>query len=343
MARTSRKHMERAPNQPLSPVYHAGAYCRLSVQDERHMDRHTLETQCQIVVNYMKQQPDICSFQVYTDNGETGSQFERPGFTRMMQDIRAGSINCVVVKDLSRFGRNFKEVGRYLEDIFPLLGVRFLSIAEGYDSLHASSPSHELTLPWTNLMNQLYAQDISTKVCSSLASLREQGAFLGSRAPYGYLKDPEDRHRLILDQPAAAVVRSLYQWILEGWSNGSIVKHLNALQIPTPSRHFYEMGLLHAQQFRDSRDWRASLISKLVRNPVYMGAMAQGKRRNSYFQTWANGPVPPEQWVVVKNTHEPVVPAATFYAAQEILCHRSTQRAAPAVQHQQLRSGAPYG
>lgn len=326
MARVSRKN---PPPQPAAPtveaLYNGAAYRRLSVEDARHRDRHTLENQKNIILDFLDRQPDIRLVDIYTDDGESGTNFDRPGFKRLMDDVRAGKINCIIVKDLSRFARDFREAGHYLEQIFPFLGVRFISINDNYDTAHPRLDNEGIAIPATNLINEMYARDISQKINSGLRVLRAEGKFVGSLAPYGYNKSPEDKHRLVIDPPAAEVMRNIFQWLLDGWSDYKIVQHLNREGIPTPSRYRYEQGVLKSDKVKNAHLWQKQTIKKLVVNPVYAGDMAQGRQDTSYF-SFQRGPKPVEEWDVVKNTHEPVVSREVFDAVQQLLEKRRQQQ-----------------
>lgn len=322
MARTSRKQIHQQTDLAQAPkTYLGGAYRRLSVEDDRHRDRHSLENQENIILDFLKTHPDIRLVEVYTDNGETGTKFDRPDFQRMMEDVRSGKINCIIVKDLSRFARDFREAGHYLEQIFPFLGVRFISINDHYDSSDPKPDKEGIAIPATNLINELYARDISQKVKSGLKTLRSAGKFVGALAPYGYNKSPQDKHQLVVDPPAAEVIRNIFQWLLDGWSDCQIVYHLNQQGIPSPGQYRYEQGLLKHERYENCGPWNRTAIKRLVRNRVYAGDMVQGKRSSSYFSR--PGPRPESDWDIVEDTHEAIVSRETFDAVQNLLKDRT--------------------
>ena len=232
-----------------------------------------------------------------------------------MEDVRSGKINCIIVKDLSRFARDFREAGHYLEQIFPFLGVRFISINDHYDSSDPKPDKEGIAIPATNLINELYARDISQKVNSGLKTLRSAGKFVGALAPYGYNKSPQDKHQLVVDPPAAEVIRNIFQWLLDGWSDCQIVYHLNQQGIPSPGQYRYEQGLLKHERYENCGPWNRTAIKRLVRNRVYAGDMVQGKRSSSYFSR--PGPRPESDWDIVEDTHEAIVRCTPGAASRE--------------------------
>lgn len=248
MARKSRKEAIRASNagrppeapapRPVCPVeepiYQTVGYARLSVAETRdRRDGEALQNQKVLLRDFIQGQADLRLVELCEDNGETGTNFQRAGFERMMELIRAGKANCIVVKDLSRFGRDHIEAGNYLENVFPYIGVRFISISDGYDSADATT-SDRLMVALKNLGNQIYSMDISRKSGSVLREKINRGEFIGAYAAYGYIKDPADRHHIVIDPEAAQVVREIYRRKLEGASDVSIVRWLNESVIPSP-------------------------------------------------------------------------------------------------------------
>ena len=196
-------------------VYNVAAYVRLSVEgDDLEKNQESISTQRYMLEKYIEKQPDMRLVDVFCDNGETGTDFERPGFEQMMDEVRRRNVDCIVVKDLSRFGRNYVETGYYLEKIFPYMGIRLVSVNDGYDTL--SKDTNEMVVSLKNLVNDLYAKDISRKINSTFETMRAKGQMTSGHPPYGYLRSKEDRHRLVVDQETAPVVRAIFQWRLEG-------------------------------------------------------------------------------------------------------------------------------
>jgi site-specific DNA recombinase len=174
-------------------------------------------------------------YSIYTDNGEKGTNFDRPEFNRLMDDVKAGRVNCIVVKDLSRFGRDYLETGNYLEKIFPFLGVRFISINDNYDSFNPENSNEGLIISLKNLLNDVYTKDISKKIISTFRERQSKGEFLGAHVPYGYSRPDDGTYKLVVDEEAALVIRQIYQWKVEGLSDTAIARRLNDMGIPSPS------------------------------------------------------------------------------------------------------------
>lgn len=325
MARTSRKAaaMEAAASS-VAPehVYRAAAYVRLSVEDnKRPGDRESIAMQQYMLEKYIAEQPDMVLQGIYSDNGESGTDFERPGFERMMDSVRNREADCIVVKDLSRFGRNYVETGYYLEKIFPYLGVRFVAVNDHYDTEKAKD-GNELILSIKNLVNDLYAKDISQKIHSSLSTKRKNGEFLGAFPPYGYLKSPGDKHKLVIDADVADVVREIFQWRLAGDGLNQIARRLNDRGMASPSMYHYQKGHKKKKPEGAAAIWQAQIIKLMTANPVYAGHMAQGKRKESLCDGIPKRNVSREDWVMVRDTHEALVSQETFDRVQEIADER---------------------
>ncbi len=256
---------------------------------------------------------DICE-----DNGQTGTNFQRAGFERMMELIRSGKANCIVVKDLSRFGRDHVEAGNFLENVFPYIGVRFISIGDGYDSADATTTDC-LMVALRNLGNQIYSMDISRKSGSVLREKIRRGEFIGAYAAYGYIKDPDDRHHIVIDPEAAEVVREIFRRKLEGASNVAIVRRLNEAAIPSPCCYRHQKGILVDKRFEQPKPWTATTVKKILTCQTYIGDMVQGRRRSEFYAGKADRMLPREDWCVVEGTHEPIVSRKDFEAVQDIL------------------------
>lgn len=209
-------------NTNLNNVYIADAYYRLSKEDGDKIESDSIINQKALVKEFLKAHPDIHIYEEKVDDGYTGVNFERPAFQNMLEDIRSGKVNCVIVKDLSRFGRNYIEAGRYIEKIFPYLGVRFIAVNDNIDTSSSMSASEEMLIPFKNLINDAYCRDISIKVRSHLDIKRKNGQYIGPFAPYGYKKSPTDKNKLVIDEKAASVVRQIFRWKLEGMSASRI-------------------------------------------------------------------------------------------------------------------------
>ena len=332
MARKSRKEAIRASNagrppeapapRPVCPVeepiYQTVGYARLSVAETRdRRDGEALQNQKVLLRDFIQGQADLRLVELCEDNGETGTNFQRAGFERMMELIRAGKANCIVVKDLSRFGRDHIEAGNYLENVFPYIGVRFISISDGYDSADATT-SDRLMVALKNLGNQIYSMDISRKSGSVLREKINRGEFIGAYAAYGYIKDPADRHHIVIDPEAAQVVREIYRRKLEGASDVSIVRWLNESVIPSPCCYRHQKGILVDKRFETPRPWTVTTVKSILRCQVYTGDLVQGRRRSEFYAGKADRMLPREEWAVVKNTHEPIISREDFEAVQAI-------------------------
>lgn len=235
----------------------------------------------------------------------------------MMADIRAGRINCVVVKDLSRFGRNAMEAGDYLERVFPFLGVRFISIGDGFDSSEPNA-AYTLTVMLRNLLNEVYSMDISRKSGSILRQKQQRGEFIGAFASYGYLCDPKDVHKIIVDPETAPIVREIFRRAAEGEGVRSILRWLNTEGILSPGTYRYQKGICLDKRFADGKPkpWGQMTVKNMLQSSVYLGHMVQGRRRSEFYAGIPDHHLPPSEWTVVENTHEPIIDQATFDRVQ---------------------------
>ena len=230
------------------------AYLRLSREDGDKQESDSIRNQRELIKEYLSKDKKLNYVGEYVDDGYSGTSFDRPSFQRLMGDVKAGKVNCIVVKDLSRLGRNYIETGRYIEQVFPLLGVRFIAILDHYDSAEKNDASDWLVLPFKNLINDAFARDISTKIRSQLDVKRKNGKFIGSFACYGYQKDPEDVNRLIIDPYAAEIVRSIYRMKLSGYSSVRIADELNHIGVLPPAEYQRHHGNHFTCGFHRSAD-----------------------------------------------------------------------------------------
>ncbi|ANU55388.1 recombinase family protein [Acutalibacter muris] len=319
MARTKRKvnPLASGPDEQIvtQKVYKTGAYIRLSVEDSGKPGADTIEAQKELVLGYIDSQTDMQLCGLYCDNGRTGTNFQRPEFDLLMEDIRAGKIDCIVVKDLSRFGRNYKETGNYLERIFPYLDVRFVAVNDSFDT--ASKGQNEgYIVPLTNILNETYSRDISRKVSTAIKAMELQGHFHGPAAPYGYAKSPENHNKLVINPETAPIVQSIFKMRLEGMGYRRIACALNDNGVLSPGAYLYKMGFSQREIYRDTL-WTTWNIKTLLNNEVYLGHLVQGKRTQaSYKQARKDRYAPPEEWRVVRDTHEPLVSEEMFAEAQ---------------------------
>ena len=239
----------------------------------------------------------------------------------MISDITAGRVNCVIVKDLSRFGRDYIETGRYLDQVFPALGVRFIALTDRYDSFSADAGERNIVLPVKNFINDSYCRDISTKVKSQLAIKRRKGECLAAFAVYGYRKSAEDRNRLLVDDYAAGIVRRIFAWKIEGMAVSAIAEKLNGLHILSPKEYKKSLGLNYRGGFTRGSDsrWSSPSVRRILTNEVYLGHLVQGRTERVNYKVKKCVEKPKEEWIRVENTHEPIISADDFTIVQNLL------------------------
>lgn len=328
MARTRRKvnHvLDAAPAElqaPAQRVYQTGGYVRLSVEDSGKPGADTIEAQRELVQNFILSQPDMNLCGVFSDNGRTGTNFDRPGFLQLMGMVREGKIDCIVVKDLSRFGRNYLETGNYLERVFPLLDVRFVAISDSFDTLTAERSTDGYIVPLKNIMNELYSKDISQKIRPALVSKQQRGDFIGSWASYGYRKRTDDPHRIEIDPETAPIVREIFQWRLSGMAITQISRKLNERGTPSPAKYHYLKGEVKAERYANVV-WHPAVINQILGSEVYLGHTVQGRKRSRFCEGQKQEVLPRDQWTVVRDTHQPLIDTETFQAVQELNAERN--------------------
>lgn len=302
-------------------IYRTAVYARLSVEDSKNPDCDTIENQLSLVRNYVESKPYLRQTAEYIDNGVSGTRFDRPEFMRMVADMRAGEIDCIVVKDLSRLGRNYLEAGDYLEKIFPFFGVRFIAVTDGYDSINPNTADDGLIVPLKNLINEAYAKDMSKKISTALDIKQRQGKFIGCRAAYGYMKSPEDKNLLIVDREVSHIVVRIFECKAEGMGNASIAKMLNKEGIASPMRYKYEKGLTKNRRYAESL-WNDGTIATMIVNPVYIGDMEQGIQKEAMYMGIRKYKPQKSERIYVEGTHEPVVSRELFDRVQKLVEER---------------------
>ena len=300
-------------------------YPRLSHEDTLQGESNSISNQKRILEAYAKQN-GFSNLKWYTDDGFSGANFQRPGFQSMLADIEAGLVGTVIVKDMSRLGRNYLQVGMYTEMIFPQNGVRFIAINDGVDSAQGDNDF----APLRNIFNEMYSKDISKKVHSSYVLKAQKGQFTGCIAPFGYKKDPEDKNHLLIDGETAPAVRQIFGWALEGRGPNYIRRRLEQQKIPCPTWWNRERGLRNTRTKWEKKDpengrymWDFSVIKDLLMNPVYTGAIASQKK-DYRFKIGTIGEKKPEDWIVVEGQHEPLIDRMSFDIVQNKL--KSRQR-----------------
>lgn len=306
--------------------YRAAIYVRLSKEDGDSFsigknESNSITNQKLLIRKHLEQMPDIKIVDTYEDDGFTGTNFDRPGFQDLMAAIHAHRVNCVVVKDFSRLGREYLEAGNYIEKIFPQLGVRFISVNDGYDSRHERGQADSLLIPFKNLMNEQYSRDTSGKVRSALAVKRQQGMCVANYAPFGYMRDPADKGHLIIDETAAEVVREIYKLKIEGYSSFAIAKRLSDQHVPSPAEYKRQCGERYKSGFKTAltASWSSVAVKRILTNEVYCGHLVQGKRRKISYKVKAFKQMPEEEWTRVENTHEAIIPTTMFKNVQKLL------------------------
>ena len=307
-------------------LWNIGVYLRLSNDDGDKAESNSISSQRTLILDYIKKNiSDGEIIEVFIDDGFTGTNFNRPDFKRMIQFIENGEINCVIVKDLSRFGRDYIGVGNYIEKYFPLHDVRFIAINDGYDSSTRNS-SDDFSMPIKNIFNAHYSKDISKKVKTSFRTLQNQGQFVGAFASYGYKKNENNKHKLVIDEPSAIIVRKIFNLFLSGNGKNSIAKILNEDGIPCPSEYKRLNGLKYTNGSRLelTKYWTYSTINNILHNRMYIGDMVQ----NKYGRKFVRGKAKKnsvEDWIIIEGTHEPIIDKHTWELTQDLLVKNTRQ------------------
>ncbi len=321
------EHLEQSKQ--AAAVWKAALYIRLSREDGDKAESYSITSQRAILKEYLKLCPDIELYDFYIDDGWSGTSFDRPDFNRMMQDVYSGNVNCVIVKDLSRFGRNYTDAGNYLDNIFVRLRVRFIALNNGVDTASSSmnAATQCISVGVTNVINESLAATTSVNVRGTLNVNRSQGKFIGSFATYGYMKDPNDYHALIVDEDAAPVVKMIFEKFISGESIIGITKDLNEMGIPNPSMYKQIKGYKYRHPAGKINDglWPDSSVRRILQNEMYIGNMVQGKNTTISYKIKQCRAIPKEEWIIVENTHEAIIDKETFEKAQTLF-NRNTRK-----------------
>lgn len=301
--------------------FRAAVYLRLSRDDGDKLESDSIRNQRILITEFINQQTNITLEKEYVDDGFSGTNFDRPAFKRMVEDAKKRRINCIIVKDLSRLGRNYIETGRYLEKIFPMLGIRFIAINDHYDSAEEKDDAGQIIVPFKNLINDAYCRDISIKIRSQLDVKRKRGQFIGSFAGYGYCKDPENKNHLIIDKYAAGIVQLIFRLKMDGYSSERIADHLNELGVLTPMEYKRQCGLNYNTGFRCSENphWVAQTVTRILKNEIYTGTMVQGKNQKINYKVKKSRKMKQEDWIRVEGTHDAIIPQEVFECVQTLL------------------------
>ena len=339
MARKSRKNVNQKVDSTIVTASYTmtGIYVRLSIENSgKDDDGDSIENQTSICKEYVEEHPDLKLYDIYEDNGKKGTNFDRPEFNRLMDDVRAGKVKCVLVKDLSRFGRDYIEAGEYLEKIFPFLGVRFISITDGYDSLTAGDAEGALMIPLKNMINDVYAKDISRKIITSFRARQEKGEYLPAFPPYGYVKSKTKAYRYEVDEEVAPYVRMIFEWKAAGVSHSEICKRLNDMGAVTPARRKVELGIWHAEKYKHTI-WHGRTIIDIMKNATYTGTLVYGRMPKSLYQGIKCHRAKPDEWRCIPDAHEAIVSQELFDKVQKIFDERAERMQKKWAESKQVR------
>lgn len=310
----------------ISDTYRVAMYLRLSQDDEKYdkdfkAESNSISNQRLQIQDYIDKNEAMELAGEYVDDGYSGINFERPAFKEMMEDVITGSINCIVVKDLSRFGRDYIDSGRYLQRVFPSLDIRFIALNDNYDSFTASETEKNLVIPFKNFINDNYCRDTSAKVRSVCKVKRKQGQFISNYAPYGYEKDEEDKHKIVIDKEVEYVVRKIFSMKLEGYSSYSIAKHLNDNGIPSPMEHKKAKGIRYKTGFSTKAvaKWDTPAVNRILTNEVYIGTLQQGKREKINYKLDKVVSKDRSDWIEIEDNHEAIIDIYDFEIVQKLL------------------------
>lgn len=310
----------------IKKIYHAAIYVRLSKEDGDvsnavKAESNSISNQKNLIRDFLKDKEDIEVVSERVDDGYSGSNFERPAFKLMLEDIKKGIVDCVIVKDLSRFGREYIDSGRYIERLFPALGVRFIAINDNYDSLNGKEQADEIIIPFKNLINDAYCRDISVKIRSHLEVKRKNGEFIGSFAPYGYQKSENDRNSLIIDPIAAGIVKDIFRMKLHGLSQDAIANRLNDMGVLSPMEYKSATGSNYQTSFKtsDKAVWSSVTVRRILENELYIGNLVQGRQTTPNHKVKKTILKPEKDWVRIEKNHEAIISDRDFSIVQRLL------------------------
>ncbi len=323
---TGRKSKNNFENIEKNKYWHVGLYIRLSQEDadngQDKQESNSVTSQKTLLNEFVETHEDLIVYDTYIDDGFTGTDFNRPSFQRLLEDMRSGNINCVIVKDLSRLGRNYIEVGNYIEQVFPLFNIRFIAINDFVDSVNNPSSVNTILVPFKNLINDEYCRDTSIKIRTSLNAKKKKGDFVGAFPSYGYMKDPNDKHKLIVDESVRQIIIDIFNWSAnEGAGKIEICHRLNNLGILNPTGH-KKIELMQNYSNAGIKDnlyaWTPSTVRSILSNEIYIGNTVQGKRKTKSYKVHRVENVPKEEWIRVQNTHEAIIDKEIFEKVQEL-------------------------
>lgn len=302
-------------------IWNVAVYTRLSREDGDKTESNSITSQKEMIRDYILKCNDMVIAHEYVDDGYSGVNFERPGFKQMMEDIRQKKVNCVICKDLSRFARNYVDAGRYIEKIFPFMGVRFIAINDNYDSNGEKSQQDSLIVPFKNLINDAYCRDISVKIRSQLDIKRKMGDFIGAFTTYGYKKAADNKNKLVIDEEAAHIVEYIFNKRIDGMCNSKIAEKLNDMGVPCPMEHKRKNGMKYHTGFRTNERayWTPVSIMRILTNEIYIGTLCQHKRGTPNHKIKRIVEYDRQNWIIVENNHEPIIDKKDFETVQFLL------------------------
>lgn len=325
-------------------IYDAAIYVRLSKDDTdisqsfSKIESDSITNQKALIIEFLKDKPDIRIIDIFADDGYSGSDFNRPGFIDMLEQIHMGKINCVIVKDLSRLGRNYIETGRYVERVFPALGVRFISVNDSYDSANRNDSDY-LMIPFHNLVNDSYLRDTSIKIRSHLEVKRRQGDYTGNFVPYGYKKRDDNHNKIEIDEYAATVIEDIFDMKIQGMNQQKIADYLNEHGILSPMEYKMSKGIRINTNFKifSTAKWSPAAISRILTNPIYIGILEQGKTTTPNYKIKKRIQRPKEEWICIKENHPSIISKDIFDAVTRIM--ENDTRTAPFCEYLHTFSG----
>jgi DNA invertase Pin-like site-specific DNA recombinase len=303
-------------------IYKAAKYLRISYAGEKNVESDSIQNQNNLIDDFLKNNPDIEAVSEKIDDGYSGVVFDRPAFKEMMQDIADGKINCVIVKDLSRLGREYIDTGRYLRRIFPAYGVRFIAINDSIDTLREDTSGEYLSVSLKNIMNDAYCRDISVKTRSALTTKRKNGDYIGACPVYGYLKSEDNKNQLIIDECVAGTVKDIFRMKINGASASKIAEKLNNVGVLSPCEYKKQNGMPHPTGgFADNEDskWSATTIIRILKDETYTGTLLQGKQTSLNYKLKEKIQNPVAEWQRTENAHAAIIRKHDFDLVQRIM------------------------
>ena len=303
-------------------VYKTAVYARLSTED---LDEDTLDNQIYLLKSFVGEKTDMVLVDIYADNGFSGTNFERPEFTRLMNDVKTGKVNCIVVKDLSRLGRNYIETGNLIENVFPFLNVRFIAVTDNFDTNEGGGVEN-MVASFKNLVNDVYAKDISRKIITAFRTKQKNGEYIGLVAPYGYLKSAENKNKFVIDEKTAPAVKKIFELYAGGYGLDRIARIMNESDYDCPRKYRYSIGITKSDRYKNSK-WGRTTINTILTNRAYIGDMVQGKVKQELCNNIVMHYTNKDDWIVVEGTHEAIIERNLFFEVQDILEKKKTEQA----------------